>query len=147
MSCFTDNSGKKHTLEVNVFTLSRLKREHSIDLTEAIGPNGQALLSRITGDVVTLLDVLASLLQLDEVQLEQLARNMDESTVEAAVTALVESILDFFPPAKRAPLQKAFRRSIQIVESQTAKALQRLDQMVDSPEFEAAISGQLTAGN
>ena len=147
MSSFADNSGKKYTLEVNVFTLSRLKREHSIDLTEVIGPKGQELLSRITGDVITLLDVLSSLLGLDDSQLEQLARNMDEATVESAVTSLVEAILDFFPPAKRAPLQKAFRRSMQIVEAATAKALEKLSLAVDSQEFETAINSHLTAGN
>lgn len=143
---FKDSTGVLYDIPVNVLTISRLKRSHGIDLTEVIGPRGSEVMERITGDVCTFLDVLASLLGLDEKQLEQMARNLDESGLESAVTALVESILNFFPPEKRKPLLRAFQRSGEIVKTARAKSLAAMAEAVESDSFREAIESQLTSG-
>ena len=140
---FTDTEGRRWTFAVNVLTARRVKDELGIDLLAGLDPESDVF-ERLAGDVFTLFDVMACLLtdQLKERDLtsEDLGQSLDEQTCEQALRALVEALIDFFPPQKRKVLGRAFQRVWTAAEQQQTQALALADRTLDSPEFENLIN-------
>lgn len=152
MKTFTDAQGKTWTIEVNVATLQRVKGRTGIDLTKLIDANGDTF-TKVVDDVFVMFDVLTALVQpqLDTQGMtpEQFGEALDETSLEAAVHALIEAVIDFFREGKRLLLKRAFTKVKTAAQRRQSTTIDQALQAVESPEFDQAIEHALqsTSGN
>jgi len=152
MKSFTDAKGKTWTIEVNVATLQRVKGLTGVDLTKLIDAQGETF-SKVVEDLFVMFDVLTALVrpQLDAqgMTTEQFGESLDETSLEAAVHALIEAVIDFFQEGKRMLLKRAFTKVKTAAERRQTTTIDRALQAVESPEFDQAIENALqsTSGN
>lgn len=136
MKTFTDSKCRDWTVDVNVTAVKRVRDRLSIDLLDL--SSGQ-LFEKLVADPIALVDVLYVLCepQANERQVTdvQFGEAMAGDAIEAATTALLESLIEFFPKAKRAVLEKA----VQKLRTVEAMAAQVASQRLDSPEIDAQI--------
>lgn len=152
MKSFTDAKGKIWTIEVNVATLQRVKGLTGIDLTKLIDAKGDTF-TKVVEDVFIMFDVLTALVrpQLDAQGMtpEQFGESLDETSLENAVHALIEAVIDFFREGKRMLLKRAFTKVKTAAERRQSTSIDKALQAVESPEFDQAIENALqsTSGN
>lgn len=134
MHTFTDTSGRVWSLVLNVDVIRRVRSLTSINLLDAV--DGQ-LIERLITDPILLCDILFAVVQPEAQQKSvsdvDFGRALGGDVLDAATTALLEELVDFFPSAKRELLRKALRKLRQLEEI----ALQTAHQKLDSPELEA----------
>lgn len=70
----------------------------------------------------------------------------DMDVLEQFQTALILAAIDFFPSRSRPVLQRALEIADRVGRAETAQTTQRAMQVMDSPEFEAAIRQAMTRG-
>lgn len=106
-SRYTDMAGVEHVLRITLGTARRLKDEVQIDLLKAVSEPAtlQQLLDRIGEDPAFVFEFLAIV---EGVSAEALEAVADATVLEAASTAMVEAIVDFFPASSplKGPIQK-----------------------------------------
>ncbi|WP_417849419.1 hypothetical protein [Thalassoglobus sp.] len=152
MKSFTDAKGNTWTIEVNVTTLQRVKGLTGINLTNLIDAKGDTF-TKVVEDVFVMFDVLTALVrpQLDAqgMTTEQFGESLDETSLEAAVHALIEAVIDFFREGKRTLLKRAFTKVKTAAERRQSTNIDKAMQAVESPEFDQAIENALqsTSGN
>lgn len=152
MKSFTDAKGNTWTIEVNVTTLQRVKGLTGVDLTKLIDAKGETF-SKVVEDVFIMFDVLTALVrpQLDAqgITTEQFGESLDETSLEDAVHALIEAVIDFFREGKRMLLKRAFTKVKTAAERRQSTSIDKAMQAVESPEFDQAIENALqsTSGN
>ena len=133
MKTFTDNAGRTWTVTVNVDSIKRVKSLLSVNLLEAI--EGK-LLEKLVADPVLLCDILYCLCKpqadAQAIKDEDFGRAMAGDAIDAATTALLEELADFFPRPKRELLQKALGKLRKLESIALTAAGERLD----SPELE-----------
>ena len=142
MKTFNDNSGKNWSVSLNVDAIKRVRTLVDVDLMQAVGGK---LLERLTTDPVLLCDVLYAVCKAEadakNVTDEEFGRALGGDAIDAATTALLEELVDFFPQAKRRVLGKAMGK----LKTLQARALEVAELHLDSPELdreiEAALSG------
>lgn len=102
MKTFNDNAGRVWTVCVNVDAIKRVRSLAQVDLMEVVGGK---LLERITTDPVLLCDILYAICKTEaeakNVTDEDFGRMLAGYAIDAATTALLEELVDFFPQAKR----------------------------------------------
>ena len=143
MKTFTDNAGRTWTVALSIDSIKRVKGLLSVNLLDAI--EGK-LLERLTADPVLLCDILYCLCkpQADAagVSDEDFGRAMAGDAIEAATTAFLEELADFFPKGKRELLQKALGKLRKL----QAMALAAAGERLDSPELEEQLREMIADG-
>ena len=138
MKTFTDNAGRTWTVAINVTTLKQMKSLVGVDLLDVVNDNG-TLLERLAGDPVLLCDVIFALCKEEadakNVTDADFGRAMAGDAIEAATTALLEELVDFFRGEKRATL----RRALKLMRRYEEKALKAAQMKLDDPRLEAAV--------
>ena len=148
MKTFRDTADREWTVEINVTTLKRVKDLTGVDLTTLIRPNDPTF-KTLSTDMFQLFDVLIALVkpQLEQRQItaDAFGQSLDENSVEAAVTALLEGVIDFFQADKRAILRRALLKVTTAADRVRRQNLETAAQRVESTEFdqivERAMSG------
>ena len=106
-SRYVDLTGVEHVLRITLGTARRLKEAVQIDLLQAVSEPAtlQQLLDRIGQDPAFVFEFLAIVEGVSADALEAVA---DATVLEAASTAMVEAIVDFFPASSplKGPIQK-----------------------------------------
>jgi len=164
MAQFIDSAGTSWPLSVTVGTVRRVKQALDIDLLaiadgdQRTGSKSDRLLARLFTDPMLLADVLYVVCQETcaerQVTDEQFGGLLGGDAIAEATDALLEALVDFFPPAKREALRKILGR-IREVEDRAAqrasalmgseKMLGRIDREID--EAIAKIEREWEAGD
>jgi len=143
MKTFTDNTGRSWTIAVNVEAIKRVKSLLAINLLDAV--EGK-LIEQLVDDPVLLCDVIYVLCkpQADAASVtdEDFGRAMAGDAIEAATTALLEELADFFPRGRRELLQKALAK-LKVFE---AKVLEAAAARLDSPELDRRLQETIAGG-
>jgi hypothetical protein len=147
MKSFTDNQGRAWTLVVNVATIKRVRALCAVDLNAIIeveeGKPETRLLERLSTDPVLLVDVLYAICQPEcerrQVTDEDFGAAMTGDVIEAATSALLDEIIDFFPDAKRQALQKILAATRRFA----AMTRQRLLETLADQDFEDKLVSEL----
>ena len=148
MKTFRDTADREWSVEINVTTLKRVKDLTGVDLTALIRPNDPTFKNMST-DMFQLFDVLIALVkpQFEQRQItaDAFGQSLDENSVEAAVNALLEGVIDFFQSDKRAILRRALLKVTTAADRGRRQNLETAAQRVESTEFdqivERAMSG------
>ena len=140
MKTFIDNAGRGWTIQINVDAIRRVRDLVAVNLLEVV--DGK-LLDRLIGDPILLCDVIYAICKTDAdakaVSDVDFGRAMAGDAIEAATTALLEELVDFFPLARRKVLSKAL---LKLKALETA-ALKAVDAKLDSPELEKKLQVEL----
>jgi len=143
MKTFTDNTGRSWTIAVNVEAIKRVKSLLAVNLLDAI--EGK-LIEQLVDDPVLLCDVIYVLCGLQagaaKVSDEDFGRSMAGDAIEAATTALLEELADFFPRGRRELLQKALAK----LRTFEAKVLEAAAARLDSPELDRRLQETIAGG-
>ena len=148
MKSFTDNLGRTWTLVVNVAAIKRVRALCGVDLNAIVeidknnNPTAE-LLERLSTDPVLLVDVLYAVCKPEceqkSVSDEDFGAAMAGDAIEQATSALLDEVVDFFPTAKRAALQKILAATRRI----EALAKKKLENILGSAEFEEKLVSEL----
>ncbi len=140
MKTFNDKTGRAWSLVINVDAIKRVRGLLDIDLIEAV--EGK-LLERLASDPILLCDVVYAVCKPDadakKISDEDFGRAMAGDAIDAATTALLEELVDFFPSARRGLLTKSLKK----IKTLEAIALKRADEVLESDKFERAIEAEL----
>jgi hypothetical protein len=145
MRQFKDEQGRPWTLCVNVGTVKKVRGLAKVDLLDLRDGN---LFHELAADPVKLGDVLWVLCE-DEAK----AANIDEvafgralagDALDAATTALLEEIVDFFPKPQREILRKALAKGREMQERQVAKAMAQVDKALAEWSDASELPGNLS---
>lgn len=136
MKAFKDSEGREWIVAVNVGTVKQVRALTGVDLLTVT--DGK-LFGQLADDPVTLCNVLFALCrdqcEKRSVTDEQFGCAMAGDAIEAATTALLEELVDFFPKGRRQVLQKALARAKAMQE----KAIGRMLEALDDPGLEEKI--------
>jgi len=154
MKTFRDTADREWNVEINVTALKRVKDLAGVDLTALIRPNDPTF-KNLSTDMFQLFDVLIALVkpQLEQRQIsaDVFGQSLDENSVEAAVAALLEGVIDFFQADKRAILRRALLKVTAAAGKVHRQNLETAAQRVESAEFEqiieSAMSGSSSTGS
>jgi hypothetical protein len=131
-SCYVDIAGVEHVLRITLATARQLKESVQIDLLKAVSEPAtlKQLLDRIGEDPAFVFEFLAIA---EGVSAEALEAVADATVLEAASTAMVEAIIDFFPESS--PLKGPIRNLMTQVE---------INQKASSALIEAALENAIS---
>ena len=148
MKSFTDNLGRTWTLVVNVAAIKRVRALCDVDLNAIVeidknnNPTAE-LLERLSTDPVLLVDVLYAVCKPEceqkSVSDEDFGAAMAGDAIEQATAALLDEVVDFFPTAKRAALQKILAATRRI----EALAKKKLENILADSAFEEKLVFEL----
>jgi len=140
MHSFKDNRNRTWAIELNVDAVKRVKGLLDVDLMTA--PEGE-LVERLAGDPVLLCDVIYAVCKPQAegqgIGDEDFGKAMAGDAIDAATTALLEELVDFFPTARRAVLRKTLAK----VRKLEAMALDAAGRVLDSDKLERAMEAEL----
>lgn len=148
MKSFKDRTGRAWLIEVNVTAIKKVRALcDGLDLVNMIQFDGErpntAVLDRLSSDPVLLVDLIYVLCKdqadQDKITDEEFGRRMNGDAIEAATTALLEEMIDFFPEAKR----RLLRLILDQAEAMTQKMRETSDLILKSPEFQEQLQNQL----
>lgn len=145
-----DSKGREWVFACNVFSMSRVKKEVGVDLSQAI-KEGSTVIEDVIGDVALFFDVVSCLLKEQiaaaGLSIEEFGEGInDEDVVTDACQALVEAILDFFPPDRRRALKKAFRRIWELSRKKFDAQAKTVIDLIESDEFERIANEAVETG-
>jgi len=111
MRTFKDNQKRTWEIEVNVHAVKRVRGALELDL---LGVMEGGVLEDLINDPVLLCDMIYVLCkpQADEAGItdEDFGRAMAGDAIDAATTAVLEGLADFFPRPRREVLRKAIKK-------------------------------------
>ncbi len=161
MAQFRDKTGRTWLVEFTLGSLTRVKAETGVDLLTLHIPDSPAMCV-LRDDVGKLLDVLLVQLrpQMQErgVTVEQFGELLLEEHVWDAVEAILEGMVDYYPPAKRAALQPLMKRvisaarrvrdraTLEITRAMAGTDLDQIEREVEAA-IQKSISGNCTGGS
>lgn len=133
------------SVEVNAYTVEKVKADVGVDLYEVVSDTGRDVFSRLADDPPKLVAVLHVLC---EEQIEkrgttpqQWARVLGSGdALDAATEALINGVINFSRPSRRAVLEKMLDK-MRLVET---RVVQRAESKLDSEEIDALIDKALT---
>lgn len=113
MKSFKDSNGRTWLIEINVTAIKKVRAICGLNLVDIIqlegGKPNTEILDKLSADPCLLVDVLYVLCKdqadLDKISDEEFGRRMNGDAIEAATTAFLEEMIDFFPEAKRRVLR------------------------------------------
>lgn len=147
MKTFVDNAGRTWTVQVNVEAIKRVRELLSVNLLEVIDGDAEGkqggqgkLLVRLENDPILLCDVVYVVCKPEAdakgVTDGDFGRAMAGDAIDAAVTALLEELVGFFPPGRRKLLAKVIAK-LKAVET---AALCAAEAKLDSPAMDRQIA-------
>jgi len=140
MAKFTDNAGREWSLTINVAALKRVRMLAEVDLADILATT---LLQRLAGDPVLLAEVLYAVCQPQAerqgISPESFGEELVGDVIDAATTALLEALADFFPSRRRAALRKALAK----VKSLEETALTAAERTLDSDVMDRVLAEEL----
>lgn len=118
MRQFLDEQNRTWGIRVDVTTLRKVRERVGIDLTKVF--SSRESLEGLVCDVITLVDVLHALCleqcESRKVDAEGFATALYGDSIDRATSALMESIIDFFPQGRGKILRQLWDKSKQIAE-------------------------------
>ena len=139
MKTFTDNKGRNWNIEINIATVKRLKG-FNINLMDAIRGD---LIKEVSDDPIYLADLIFYICkpQADELKIsdEDFGSALAGDAIQKATDALLDELIDFFPPGKRQVLRKAWTR----LQDAKANAEEAARHYLDGPKVDAIIEKEL----
>lgn len=136
MRTFVDNSGRTWTISVNVGSVKRMRDLAKVDL---MGETLAVCIGKLSDDPLVLTEALWSILlpQAEKLGIsqEEFAEAIGGEVIANATDALMDEIVDFFPGPKR----KIMRRILDRTRDAEKQMMDRMEQMVDSPEVQKKI--------
>ena len=140
MKNFVDVAGRVWVVDVNVATIKRVRSLAGVNLLEVVEGD---LIERLSGDPILLADVLYAICQpqalRDNVADEQFGEALAGDAISLATTALLESLVAFFPEPRRRLLEKAAAKYRQVQD----KAMAMIEAKLESPQLETRLLRQL----
>ena len=140
MRSFKDNAGRTWTIAINVDAIKRVRAVAKIDLLTAI--DGK-LFQQLADDPVLLVDTIYCVCKPEAdaqgITDEDFGRAMAGDAVDAATTAFLEELIDFFPSQKRRPLLKALEKLIAL----QAKAWSLVEKTINSDAMDRRLDAEL----
>jgi hypothetical protein len=138
---WTDSDNRSWSCAITVATVKRVQQLAEVNLLEAF----DGLLMKLADDPVSLANVLYAVckLQADErgVTDEQFGELLGGETIEAATTALVQGIIDFFPNPRRQVLKQIWAKTQKARQAVTDLAVEK----VESPQLDELQTLELQA--
>lgn len=138
MKSFKDLNGRQWIVQINYSARQRVKALVNLDLFDP------SVFDRLGDDPGLILEVLYAVCQeqaeKDSIRLEQFADAIAGDPLDAAQEALTEALFDFFPQRRREALRKMYAAAKQMQE----KALQLIEQKIDSGELLERLQQTLT---
>lgn len=144
MHCFTDKNKDKWEIEITVGTAKRVKADCGVDLiniTDFAKQTGdeETPLETLMNDPMLVVEVLYSLCRNQAASKgitgEAFGELFDYETIQSAVSALVEEIINFTPPVKRKVLIKMYEQGQRVM----GEAEREAEKILESPEFEKEV--------
>lgn len=129
-------------VKATIASLRRVKEQTNVDLTKLVDPES-GVLTTLTSDPFVMFDVVCSLVEPQmndrQVTAEQLGNAMDEEAAEAASMAVLEAVIDFFPPQRRMLLSRALERMQTAYQRVQATELDKAREQIESVDFDAIV--------
>ena len=140
MKTFTDNTGRTWAIAINVGAVKRVRACLDVNLLDAV--EGK-LIERLVSDPILLCDVIFILCQQEAetrgITDEQFGQAMAGDAIDAATSALLEELVDFFPTGKRQVLTKALAK----LKAFEAKAIELASKRLDDPGLDQKLNQAL----
>ncbi|HMO16239.1 MAG TPA: hypothetical protein PKD64_18935 [Pirellulaceae bacterium] len=140
MKTFADNTGRTWSIAINVGAVKRVRASLDVNLLDAV--EGK-LIERLVSDPILLCDVIFVLCQQEAetrgITDEQFGQAMAGDAIDAATSALLEELVDFFPSGKRQVLAKALAK----LKAFEAKAIELASKRLDDPALEQQLNQAL----
>jgi len=137
MHTFTDSKGQEWHVPITVGTIAKVKNECGVDLLTIVEGT---LLDKLALNPVLIVSSLYCCCEQQVKQRglspEEFGETIDSNTIDSALSALLEALIDFFPSAKRNMLRKAMEK----LEAANQKAVE----LMDRPEMDTAITDMMT---
>jgi hypothetical protein len=136
---FVDEQGRTWGVHVDVEAIRRVRKLVGYDLAKCM--DSRQSLEQLVDDVVTLVDVLHALCieQCNHlgVTAEDFAKALYGDAISRATTALMESIIDFFPQSRGKILRQLWEKSREVAEIQMGQLQAAVDALTlsDSSAF------------
>lgn len=138
---FKDTEGREWTVAINIAVAKRLRDRMQIDLLDKVG---MTALSNIAADPIRLADVLYVICckQAEERKIsdEDFGAALSGDALEAAATAFMEAMADFFPPSQRTVLHNALAKHKKLEQAAVKRATEILDSNLIDEEISRRIS-------
>lgn len=141
MPKFLDNAGRAWSLAITVASARRVRELVGVDFMECLVPE-DSLLDRLAADPVLLCDVLFAVVEpkarTDGVSSESFGEALAGDAIDAATTALLEALVDFFPSGKRILLKKTLAIRSQI-EARVQEGVEENLAMITESQIDAVV--------
>jgi hypothetical protein len=125
MRTFKDNNGIEWLLSINIQQVKRVRALAGVDLMEV----GVGKLD-VIADYIRMVDVLFVLCkkQAEERQIDdaKFAAGMGGDSIEFAQDALMEELIDFFPPRQRKLLAEIWEKTKKVADEAATKAMEKM---------------------
>lgn len=126
---FSDSTGTKWSLDINVGSVEKVKSACGVDLTKLFS-NELELLTELFDNTSTLAEVLWVLCETPGTTKESFKSALKGDSLGLAANALVDDVIDFFPNPRRRELCRATVRKLwETVEQEQAKAESQLNSL------------------
>lgn len=150
MRRFKDALDREWTLAITMHTAILLRNEADFEIKDVLDPRSN-LLARLGSDTEFLGQVLWTLVS-EEAKSKQIDDRgffsaLGGDILDAAIDTLVAECFDFFPQAKRAPLQKAWKKVKGVDLQLSEQASQKLDEMTTEELMQMLRNQQLTGSD
>lgn len=126
---FIDEQGQAWGIHVDVNAIRKVRSVAGIDLTKVM--DSKENLQALVDDVVALVDVLHVLCleqcEHRKINAEAFAKTLYGDAISRATTALMESIIDFFPQGRGKILRQLWDKSMQVAAMQMEQVQAAVD--------------------
>lgn len=143
MKTFQDNQDRQWEVELNVDALKRVRGALEVDLLTVMDGGEDSLLERLVADPVLLCDVIFVLCrpqaEKKKISDEDFGRAMAGDAIDAATTAFLEEVVNFFPRARREVLGKALKK----IKKLEAMALKAAAKVLDGKALDKKLQAEL----
>lgn len=141
---FRDTNGRLWAVTVTIGTARRVRSLTSVDLLALI--DNPTELAALAADPVRLVDLLYAVVKpeadLAGITDEAFGESLAGDSIDAATSALLEALIDFFPEARRRILRRITDRATQALDTTRTQ----LAELIDSGKLDQLIDQALTAG-
>jgi len=143
MSSFNDKDGQEWLIEITVGTVREVKKLTKLDLMELASERSNTL-AMLYEDAETLVNVLYVICksQAEErgISDEDFGCMFSGAAVQEATEALIEGLIDFFPPRRREVLRKAIDKILELEAAALRKAEADIEAMDADEVMEKALA-------
>jgi len=143
MAEFRDNEGRTWLVTVTTTTLKRVKSLLGVDLGKMAADG--SLYQVLADDPILLCDLLYAICRPEadarEIKDEDFGRGLAGDAIDAATTALMEGLIDFFPKGRR----ELHRKALAKFRTLEQKAIQNAEDRIESDELDNELDRRLTS--